>query len=147
MTVLDFIASQQDFYQKTMSNVSNKVGLTSMELAILLFLANNPEYDTARDIIEKRHLTKSHVSTSIRSLEENGYVKKEYRNGDHRTCHLILLDKSQNAVKLGQKAQKYFLSSMTKGFSKEEMNVMKDFLIRIYDNVLEELSMNRRNKK
>ena len=33
--------------------------LTQLEADIILFLANNPEYDTARDIVEKRHLAKT----------------------------------------------------------------------------------------
>ena len=33
--------------------------------SILLFLANNPEYDTASEIVRVRQLTKSHVSASI----------------------------------------------------------------------------------
>ena len=39
-----------------------------MEFNILLFLANNPEFDTAARITKKRAFTKSHVSMSVRSL-------------------------------------------------------------------------------
>jgi len=140
MNVLDFIASTQELYQRYMVPVCNSYNLTSMELAILLFLANNPQYDTATDIIEKRHLTKSHVSISIRSLEERGFLKKEYRNGNHRTSHLVLLPASKKVVKEGQKTQKQFLSVLARGFDAAEMNLIKKQLVHVYENVTDELS-------
>ena len=59
-----------------------------MEFNILLFLANNPEFDTAAQIIKKRAFTKSHVSMSVRSLEERGLLTGEYYGTDRRTIHL-----------------------------------------------------------
>ncbi|MCR5770553.1 MAG: MarR family transcriptional regulator [Butyrivibrio sp.] len=140
MTVLDFIASTQELYNRSISKVCNKYELTNMEMAIILFLANNPQYDTATDIVNKRHLTKSHVSTSIRSLEEKNYLKKEYRNGDHRTYHLVLLPASKKMVKDGQKAQKAFLNVLTKDFTASELGMMQKYLQHVYDNVIKELS-------
>jgi len=88
-----------------------------MELTILLFLANNPQYDTASQIVSKRHLSKSHVSTSIRSLEEKGLLSKELRNGNHRNEHLLICSKSNDIIKKGQKLQKDFLTKICNGIS------------------------------
>ena len=49
-------------YDQTMDPIAQQWDLTRMELDILLFLANAPAYDTAADIVERRRLTKSHVS-------------------------------------------------------------------------------------
>ena len=54
--------------------VLEKYQLTQLEIDILLFLANNPPFDTARDIVEKRHLAKSHVSAGVESLASRGAV-------------------------------------------------------------------------
>lgn len=40
-------------YDQSLEPVCKKYQLTRMELDILLFLANNPGYDTAKDIIER----------------------------------------------------------------------------------------------
>ncbi len=80
MSIIDFIASFSELYEKRMAPVSTSFDLTAIELSIILFLANNPEYDTAKDIVNKRHLTKSHVSVSLRDLEERGYIKKALKN-------------------------------------------------------------------
>ncbi len=140
MTALDFIASEHELYHRYMVKVCVRFSLTSMELAILLFLANNPQYDTAKDVVEKRHLTKSHVSISIRSLEEKGLLRKEFRNGNHRTSHLVLLPDSEAMVAAGREAQNEVFSIMTKGFSKSELELIKSHLQRVYENVMEELN-------
>ncbi len=137
MKVLEFIASELELYEQQMKPVCERYALTSMELAILLFLANNPGLDTATDIVEKRHLTKSHVSMSVRSLVEKGYLKKEHRNSDNRTHHLVLLPASQKIVSVGKERQAEFLSLIMKGFSEEETEQMEKFISRMNDNVLQ----------
>ena len=67
MKFVDFMADSRDFYTGLIDPVCKKYGLTQMEFNILLFLANNPECDTAARIIKKRAFTKSHVSMSVRS--------------------------------------------------------------------------------
>jgi len=135
MTTLDFIASEQELYNKNIQTVCKAFGLTSMEMAILLFLANNPEYDTAKEIVEKRHLTKSHVSISLRSLEERKYVRREYRNGNHRTEHICIQPEAKDAICAGQSAQQEFFRILVEDFSSDEKAQLMDFLERIHQNV------------
>ena len=92
MKFVDFMADSRDFYTGLIDPVCKKYGLTQMEFNILLFLANNPECDTAARIIKKRAFTKSHVSMSVRSLEERGLLTGEYYGTDRRTIHLKLTD-------------------------------------------------------
>ena len=47
MKFVDFMADSRDFYTGLIDPVCKKYGLTQMEFNILLFLANNPECDTA----------------------------------------------------------------------------------------------------
>lgn len=63
-------------YDQTMDPIAQQWDLTRMELDILLFLANAPAYDTAADIVERRRLTKSHVSVSIHSLIRRGWLER-----------------------------------------------------------------------
>lgn len=133
--MIDFIASVDKLYEKHMAPVSSSFSLTAVELSILLFLANNPEYDTAKEIVEKRHLTKSHVSVSLRDLEERGFLKKEHRNGDNRTVHLVLLPASDEAIREGQKAQASFLSILTKGFSPEQTEIFQSCFLLMKENI------------
>ena len=60
----------EKLYSALFSPLLERCGLTQLEADILMFLANNPEYDTARDIVEKRRLAKSHVSVGVDALAE-----------------------------------------------------------------------------
>ncbi len=146
MLAFDFIASLTELYDRTMAPVSRSFSLTATELSILLFLSNNPEYDTAREIVEKRHLSKSHVSISLRDLEERGLLKKEHRNGDNRTVHLVVLSACEEILREGRKAQEDFLAAVTAGFSESEAGGFHDFVERMNGNVLTALQEKEEEK-
>ncbi len=136
MKALDFAACIMKLYEKQMEPISREYDLTAMELNILLFLANNPEYDTAKDIVERRYLTKSHVSISIRSLEERNLLRKENRNGNHRTTHLVLLPEADKIIRRGQNAQASYMETLMAGLSEAEVQSLRLSLDRIGENAL-----------
>lgn len=122
-------------YAKCVENVCEKHKITRMELDILLFLANNPRYDTATDIIEIRYLSKSHVSSSIKSLEQQGYLRKEYASQNRKTAHLKICGAAMDIIRDGKEAQEHFLSTMLAGFSPEEINHLRMYHARILHNI------------
>ena len=58
-----------NYYELLSSGICDRYGLTQMEYDILMFLHNNPQFNTAAEIVKVRKSTKSHVSTSLKSLE------------------------------------------------------------------------------
>ena len=66
--IFDHITDGQNLYERTVMPVCRKFGLTYMEFTVLMFLQNNPQYDTAAQIVKIRRLTKSHVSVTLKSL-------------------------------------------------------------------------------
>ena len=68
----DTMARAQKGYARLLEPICKKWNLTRNELDVILFLANNPDYDRAVDIVNHRGLSKSHVSLSINSLESRG---------------------------------------------------------------------------
>ncbi len=95
-----------------------------MELTILLYLANNPGHDTASEIIKKRHLTKSHVSTSISSLIDKGLLRKEYRENNRKTEHLLLTEACDGIIRDGRAGQQQFFDRVSFGLSEEDLAVL-----------------------
>ena len=122
-------------YSKCVEEVCVKHNITRMELDILLFLANNPCFDTASDIIEIRYLSKSQVSSSIKLLEQCGYLRKEYLNCNRKTAHLRICKEAMDIIRDGQDAQAEFISTMLDGFSQEEIDRMKQYNERILRNI------------
>ncbi len=108
-------------YNKCMAPVCQHHQLTKMELAILLFLANNPEYDTASDIVDKRKFAKSHVSTSVKSLEKRGFLIKKCQENNRKTVHLKLCRSALQIVIDGQAAQKKFGDLLFQNFTDKDI--------------------------
>ena len=122
-------------YSKCVEDVIIRHQLTRMALDILLFLANNPCFDTATDIVEIRYLSKSQVSSSVNSLEKRGYVRREYAENNKKTAHLRICAPAQHIVKDGREAQEKFVSVMLQGLSEEECSCMKRCFERMWENI------------
>lgn len=122
-------------YAKCVGKVCVKHEITRLELDILLFLANNPRFDTATDIVEIRYLSKSQVSSSIKNLERCGFLRKEYSWKNKKTAHLKICERAMPIVADGRAAQEEFAAVMMKGFSPDEMQAMQHFYERIWENI------------
>jgi len=135
MKLFEFLSAVKDQYAEAVMPVCKKHGLTYMEFNVLLFLANNPAYTTAAEIVEQRRLTKSHVSISVRSLTERGLLRGEYREGNRRTVHLLLCGSAEAIVRDGRAAQEAFTDALYRGFSEHERAQMQGYMDRIGENV------------
>lgn len=109
--------------------------LTQLEADILLFLANNPEYDTARDIVEIRHLAKSHVSMGVDSLAEHGFLQRLRLDGNRKTIHLRLTDAALPIVEQGRAIQHTYAGLIFDGFSEAERQELFRLLDQVSNNV------------
>lgn len=124
-------------YEKLESKICTKYNLTKLELDILLFLANNPCYDTAKDIVEIRLFTKSHVSKSIEHLIDYQYLNRIPDKNDRRCIHLAIEDKAKTIILEAQQMQNYFFSLIYKNFSYEEKQQIDKFIMRMSENIKE----------
>ncbi len=122
-------------YSKCVGQVCQKHDITRMELDILLFLYNNPRYDTASDIVELRYLSKSQVSASIGSLERRGYLEKRYMEGNRKTVHLSVRSEASDIVTDGRRAQEEFLEVMVRGIPKSDLDCMKRCMQSMIQNI------------
>ena len=59
---------------------------------ILMFLANNPECDTARDVSEYRGISKSQVSQAVELLAAEGILRRAVDEEDRRGVHLSVTE-------------------------------------------------------
>ena len=122
------------YYETLTRSLCDQYDLTQLEYDILMFLYNNPQYNTAADIVKVRKSTKSHVSTSLRFLEEKGLVEKKQSEGNKKHIEIILLDSAQEIVQAGLNVQKEFVQNMFQGFTEEEMVMCKSVFGRICNN-------------
>ncbi len=122
-------------YSKCVEGVCVRHGITRMELDILLFLTNNPCFDTATDIVEIRYLSKSQVSSSIRTLEERAFIRREYAEKNKKTAHLRVCEPASPVIMDGREAQERFAAIMLRGLTEEECACMKRCFERMWENI------------
>ena len=75
-------------------------------------LANNPEYTTARDIVEVRKIKANLVSVNVDRLVGDGYIIRKETEGDRRKTQLICTPAADEIIKEGQALQKDFLEHL-----------------------------------
>ena len=136
---IDHYASGEYLYEQMTAPVCQKYDLTRMEFTVLMFLANNPNYDTAAQIVRYRRLTKSHVSLAVRALLGRGLMLGQDGVDDRRTIHLSLTDDAQEIVEAGREMQKEFYRTVFSGFSQEELEQISSIMTRIDQNIKENI--------
>ncbi len=79
---------------------------------ILMFLGNNPNYNTAGEIVEIRRIKANLVSVNVERLVREGYLLRKQVKGDRRKTGLICTDKAKPIIERGRKLQKAFTERM-----------------------------------
>ena len=77
-----------------------------------MFLANNPKYTTARDIIEVRKIKANLVSVNVDQLVADGYIIRKETVGDRRKTQLICTPAAEKIIGEGRALQKNFLENL-----------------------------------
>lgn len=133
--LLENVFISREFYHFMLNPICEKFKLTHTEVMILLFLANYPTNDTASDIVNKRHLTKSNVSMALRDLTEKKLVSGEYIDGNHRSVHLKLLDKANSIIEEGNRLQSEFLEVLVRDFSDSDKELLRKYMDKMCNNI------------
>lgn len=102
---------------------------------ILMFLANNPEYKTAGEIVEYRKIKANLVSVNVDKLVKDGYLRREAVEGDRRKMQLLCTEKSKPVIEKGRKMQAEFLEALFSGVNGE----MRDMFFTVTDIMNENL--------
>lgn len=134
-----FSSQFRRLYDKKIKGMAKSYGLTSAEVNVLLFLANNPEYNTAKDISEIRMLPKSCVSKAVDSLIRQGFLTSREDEKDRRILRLFILPAADGVVKDAQANQKEFLSGAFRNFTEEERQTLDHLTEKLIVNIKEEL--------
>ena len=88
-----------NYYELLSSEVCSQYKLSKMEYDILMFLHNNPQNNTAAEIVKIRKSTKSHVSTSLKTLENKGLVERKQSKENKKHIEIFLLDKAEKSLR------------------------------------------------
>lgn len=129
------LQSLKKLYAQVLAPLLERYALTRAEADMLMFLANNPAYDTARDIAELRHYAKSHISVGVDTLAARGLLERFYAAGNRKTVHLRLTEAARPIVAEGTRLQNRFGALLVAGFSQEEVQQLDRMLRRMMQNL------------
>ena len=79
---------------------------------ILMFLANNPDCTTARDIVEIRKIKANLVSVNVDRLVQEGYLERRAVAGDRRKTQLLCTGKADPIIRRGRAVQNAFFKRL-----------------------------------
>lgn len=134
----DILAMRQrlfHLYHEMFTGVAEKYHLSQMEIDILLFLANNPEYDTASEIVSVRQLTKSHVSGAVEQLVKKGFLARFYEPDNRKKIHLKLLQDAYPVIEDGRACQREFVHILSDGIDERELETTAKVVRQMLDNI------------
>ena len=109
--------------------------LRQVELDLLIFLRKEKNVDTAKKIIERKHLSKAHISKSIENLRLGGFIKLTEDENDHRVLHISLTEKSNAVINKVAEVYAECREIMQNGISPEELEVAKRVILKMKENV------------
>ena len=130
-----YVKSFNKLYNQMIQTEADRHGLTLIEADILLFLYNNPQYDTAKDISSYRMLAKSGVSASVENLMRLNLLDGAGDESDRRKIHLTLTGTAQEIAAGLKKAQEHFFSHLNRGITEEERQTFSEVLTKMANNL------------
>ena len=132
--LLQFSQQFKKFYAHQFSSLLAETGLSMREVDVLLFLANNPGYDTARDITEYRGLSKSQVSQAVDLLSAEGLLQRTPDTSDRRIVHLSITEEGRPIALQAQAIQSSCGQQLLDGLTSEQSDLLYSILVTVLDN-------------
>lgn len=133
--ILELAENSMAAYEKLCRPVCRELGLNQTAFDILMFLANNPQYQTAGDVVRLRRLKPNLVSFHVERLVQEGYLVREGVPGDRRKVRLLCTGKVDFVAEQGRKAQRQFFLRMTEGIGEEALRQQREVMATICKNV------------
>ena len=109
---LELIRKFGQAYRIACKPVCKEFGLPQTAFDILMFLANNPDYSTAGDIVNIRKIKANLVSVNVERLANEGYIERTAIEGDRRKIRLSLTEKALPTVERGRQLQQAFFDML-----------------------------------
>ena len=121
----------EKYYDRQFLPLLERTGLSMREIHVLLFLANHPGQDTAREVTELRGLAKSQVSQAVEVLTGLGILRRQADGVDRRIIHLAITEEGIPLAREAQAIQAACGRRLLAGLSEQERAVFLGLLERV----------------
>jgi len=131
--LLQFSQQARKFYTRQFAALLARTGLSMREVDVLLFLANNPGYDTARDVTEFRGLSKSQVSQAVDLLAAENLLRRQPDQADRRIIHLAITSQGEPLARECRRIQAQCVQQLLAVLTPEEERQFHSLLNAVLD--------------
>lgn len=138
MTAIKMIAVGKklgNIYGDLAQPICKKYGINQSCFDVLMFCANNPENNTARDICAVRGIKSGIASVAVDTLIQKGFMERTNDPDDRRIHRLVPTEKAQEIISDGRKMQDGFIFTLKRGITPEDEEIFERVNEKILENV------------
>lgn len=117
------LSAFSEAYADACKPICRELGMPQMAFDILMFLSNNPEHCTAKEISKYRGFKENIISVNVNKLVTEGYLLRQSDQEDRRKVRLICTEKAASIARRGREIQERFLRQVQQGLSPEELRI------------------------
>ena len=125
----------KQFLEQELSELRKKYELKRIELEVINFLSICGEYNTVVSIHEYLNANKGHISQTVFSLCERGFVTSRQDENDRRYTHYSLTREGNKIAAEMQMVWEKVRMEMIEGITQEDMEVFKRVSQKICANI------------
>ena len=122
-------------YHRVLQPLCKESNIPPLALDILLYVANNPENATAKEICKFRGFKPGIVSVYVEKMAGEGLLERKNDNADRRKSVLSVTEKALPIVARGQELQKKFGERLLRGLTDGDIAAMRKAFSVIESNV------------
>ena len=124
-SLMDFTEKISGAYARLCQPLLDSFGISRTSFDILLFLANNPQRYTAKDISTVRNIKPNVVSVHVDRLVNEGYLTRQSVREDRRKIRLVCTEKARPIISRGQNMQQVFYEDLISGLTGPEIETFR----------------------
>lgn len=131
MKVMIFVGQ---LHRRTLERLVGETGLHRGQHRMLMTLAEH-EFGSQTELANRLEISAATVAVSLKKLEKEGYIRKTVKEDDSRVNFVQLTEKGKAIVENSREIFDHMDRQAVKGFSGEELDVLREYLWRMYDNL------------
>ena len=114
-----------NLYADLSAPLLREYGMNRTCFDVLMFCANQPEHNTARDLCEMRGLKSGIASVAVETLIAGGYLTRTPDAADRRKHRLVPTGKAADPIRAGREMQATFTDALRAGITQEELHALE----------------------
>ena len=134
--LLKFYAALREAYSRFCAQALTSDSFSPNEINVLIFLSNNPQINTARELTITLGVSKGLIARSVDSLTSRGYLTTWTDQKDRRVVHLMITDKAVSVMEQIRSGRAEFSRQVLQGIAPDSLRTYFEVASQIHENVL-----------